>query len=102
MNLIIVTCPVSESEKIAEEILKSKLAACVNIIPGISSIYWWEGKINKDEESILFIKTTSVLTDNLINKIKEIHSYKVPEIIVLDLIKGNKDYFDWIESVVKK
>jgi len=101
MKLVIVTCPVNESEKIAECILTKKLAACVNIIPHISSIYWWEDKITKDEESILFIKTKPLLVSPLIEKIKEIHSYKVPEIIVLDIIDGNPDYFKWIQSVVQ-
>lgn len=101
MNLVIVTCPVNEIDKIAEGILTEKLAACVNIISKISSIYWWEDKINKDEEAILFIKTKSAIIPALINKIKEIHSYQVPEIIVLNITDGNPDYFKWIESVVK-
>lgn len=102
MRVVFCTCPNDKADSIAEDLLNSKLVACVNIIPLVKSKYWWEGKIETDSESLLIIKTTEELISNLINKIKEIHPYKVPEIITIEIKEGNQDYLNWISEVTKK
>jgi len=91
-----------EAEKIAETILKKKLAGCVQIIGPIKSHFWWKGKIEKEKEWLLFIKTKRKLYKEIENTIKEIHSYGVPEIIAFSIIAGNKNYLEWLKKEVKK
>src|SRR3989344_6530376 len=89
-----------EAKTIAQAVLRAKLAACVNIVPKISSSYWWKGKIETASESLLIIKTKNALIRKLIHKVKAVHSYAVPEVIALPIQEGNPDYLKWIgESV---
>jgi periplasmic divalent cation tolerance protein len=87
-----------EAKKIANGLLKEKLAACVNIIGGLQSLFWWEGKINQAREFLLIIKTRKNLAARLIKKVRSLHSYTVPEIIALPIIVGNKKYLEWIDG----
>lgn len=100
--VVFVTIPNNRTKKFVSFILENKFAACVNIVRNINSYYWWEGKICNDKESLLIIKTTKKLSNKLINEIKKIHPYKVPEIIFLPIIAGNKEYLNWIKNSVKK
>lgn len=101
-SVVLITVSSSEEgEKIARQILEKKFAACVNIVPGITSLYWWKGKIETASEFLLIVKTKMSLFDSLMSLVKKIHSYTVPEIICLPIEKGNKDYLDWIRSSVK-
>lgn len=98
----LVTVPSIEvGRDIARGLLDHKLAACVNIVPSISSIYTWEGEVCVDEELLLIIKTTESAFDELVSAVKDIHPYDVPEIIALPLAAGSKDYLQWIEQGVK-
>ena len=90
-----------EAEKISEALLKEKLAACVNIVRGVRSKYWWKGRIEKASESLLMIKTRKSKIPRLIRKVKKIHSYTVPEVIALPILQGNSDYLRWIGRSVK-
>lgn len=90
-----------EAKKISQEVLEKKLAACVSIVPSISSQYWWEGKIDSSKEVLLIIKTKKELFGKLKNSIKKIHSYTVPEIIALPIIYGNSEYLDWIDETLE-
>lgn len=101
--VVFVTVPNREiAEKIAKALIESRLAACVNIIDGLKSIYWWKGKIEEDDELLLIIKTRIEVFEELVLKIKELHPYTVPEIIGLPIIAGSKDYIDWLRNEVKR
>ncbi|MBI5574128.1 MAG: divalent-cation tolerance protein CutA [Elusimicrobia bacterium] len=89
---------IEEARKIADGVVKEKLAACVNIAGKIESVYWWQGKIEKSAEVLLIMKTKISLSKKLIKKVKSVHSYVVPEIIFLPIIAGNPDYLKWIEK----
>ncbi len=90
-----------EADKIARGLLEEKLAACVNIIEGLDSRFWWQGKIDQAKEALLIIKTRKSLFNKLAKKVKSLHSYTVPEIIALPIISGNKAYLDWINDCAK-
>lgn len=91
-----------DAEKISEILLRKKVAACVQIIENVGSHYWWEGKIEKSKEILLFIKTRAILFEKAEKIIKENHPYQVPEIISLPILKGNKDYLKWIKDETSK
>ena len=87
-----------EARLISRVLLKQRKAACINIIPGVNSLFWWQEKIDSAEESLLVIKTRAAMLDEIIQLVKEIHSNDVPEIIALPVIGGNKDYLEWIDN----
>jgi len=99
MRVILCSCPENEAEHIAKTILMDKLAACVNIIPGVRSLYVWKDQLCDEKEAILLIKSRAHLMDRLINKINESHSYDTVEIISLEIKEGDKKYLKWIEDV---
>jgi len=97
--LVLTTTPTKgEGEKIGNILIKEKKAACVSIIPCVSSIFPWEGKIEREEEAQLLIKTKKGLLEDVISIIKDNHSYNVPEIIALPILGGNKAYLEWIDK----
>lgn len=98
MRIVFCTCPKDISDTIAEAILREKLVACVNIIEEVKSKYWWNGEINTDIESLLIMKTRDDLVDSVIRKVKEVHTYQVPEIISVEIKEGNADYLEWIKK----
>jgi periplasmic divalent cation tolerance protein len=87
-----------EAAKIAKALVEAKLAGCVNIIKDIRSIYNWQGKIEDEKEVLMVVKTQKLLFDSLVKKVKELHSYTVPEIIALPIIQGSEDYLKWLEE----
>jgi len=93
--VLVTTASKEESELIAAALVESRLAACVNIFP-ISSIYRWQGQIQSDSEYQLFIKTDIQLFSDIEAKIKELHSYLVPEIIAIDIVAGSGSYLNWL------
>ena len=96
MRLVLCTCPQDSADSIADAILKDRLTACVNIIPGVKSKYWWKGQLSADSESLLIMKTRADLVTALTARIKEVHPYEVPEIIAFEIKEGNADYLRWI------
>jgi periplasmic divalent cation tolerance protein len=85
-----------EATKIAHILLKEKLIACANIVDPISSFFWWEGKIDKANEFLVIMKSRKSLFKKLSEKVKELHSYEVPEIIALSVIEGLPSYLNWL------
>lgn len=101
-SIVYVTTPNDESaKKIARSLVTAKLAACVNIIPGIQSIYQWEGRLNEDAEYLLMIKTTTDKVDELSKYVRDNHPYSVAEVISVKIENGNPPYLDWIEQASK-
>lgn len=99
MNYILIlsnTNDIKNAEIIANTLVEEKLAACVNIIPKIKSIYSWENKIVKDEEYLMLIKTKQALFEQVKEKITLLHPYEVPEIISIVINNGNNNYLEWI------
>jgi periplasmic divalent cation tolerance protein len=88
-----------EADRIARALVEEKLAACVNIAP-IRSCYLWEGKLNIEEEEQMIIKTEQAMVEQVMARIIELHSYKIPEIIVLPITSGYQPYLDWISQSV--
>lgn len=98
-SVCFVTTPTKAvAEKLAEHLVVGKLAACVNIIPQITSVYEWEGKINRDEESLMMIKTQTSMVEALIAAVKKEHPYDVPEVISVPMGEGNVDYLNWVRT----
>src|ERR1039458_6265175 len=91
----------TEAKKIGKVLLQERLAACINIFDNMSSIYWWEGKIEEANETVLIAKTTKKLFPKLSKKVKSIHSYSVPCILQLEVKDGNKEYVKWLLENVK-
>lgn len=99
--MVFVTVPgLKDGNRISKGILISRLAACVNIIPGVRSMYWWEGKIARANEAMLVVKTTRNQYRRLERKILELHPYEVPEIIAIPLVAGSPQYIEWIKREV--
>ena len=91
-----------EAVRIGRALVKAELAACVNILPGIRSIFRWAGKICDAREVLLIIKSRADLFSRLAWTVKQVHSYKVPEIIALPIVDGASDYLDWIQKMTRK
>jgi periplasmic divalent cation tolerance protein len=96
----LVTCPPDKAEDLASSIVESRLAACVNIIGRVTSVYTWEGKIEKDSEALLIIKTNRKTYDAFEKRVKELHPYDVPEIICLPIELGSSAYLAWLNQSI--
>lgn len=98
-QLILCTCPDREcAEQIARQLVEQQLAACINILPSITSVYQWQGEIETAQEHLLMIKSHRDRYAALEQKIKSIHPYDVPEIIAFMIERGSTDYLKWIDS----
>ena len=97
--VVLVTCPGrTVAERIARTLVSEGLAACVNVVPGLISIYRWQGKICRDPEVLLIIKTRRRLLHTLTDRVRVLHPYTVPEIIALPLVGGSPAYLAWVEE----
>ncbi|MFH1199172.1 MAG: divalent-cation tolerance protein CutA [Candidatus Omnitrophota bacterium] len=97
-----VTCAsFEEAQKIASGLVEKKLVACVNIIDKVSSLFWWDGKVDRAQEVLLIMKSKRTKMNQIIKTVKSGHSYKVPEIIALPIIAGYKPYLEWIDAAVR-
>jgi periplasmic divalent cation tolerance protein len=96
--VLITASSAEEGQSVARAVLSDRLAACVNIVPGVESHYWWEGKLEHAAEVLLVVKTRADLVPRLVARVKEAHSYSVPEVIALPLLEGNEDYLQWVRN----
>ena len=85
-----------EAERIGKALLERRLAACVNILPGMISHYWWQGAIERGEEVVMIVKTRASLAEGVRAAVKEMHSYTTPAILVLPIEGGERGYLDWL------
>jgi len=99
--VVFVTCPATESERIASELVEQRLAACVNIVSGVTSIYRWQGEICRDSEHLLIVKSVRNLWQTLERKVREIHPYDVPEVIAFAIDEGHAPYLTWLNNSLK-
>lgn len=89
-----------EAAKIGRALVEEELAACVNLVTGVRSIYRWKGKIEDGAEVLLVIKTRRAKIDALLARLKALHSYTVPELVAMDVVAGNPDYLAWVAECV--
>ena len=87
-----------QATAIAKALVKERLAACVNIVPGVASIYRWEGKVEEGREVLLIIKSTSSRSKKLAARVKALHTYSVPELVTIPIASGNPDYLRWVRE----
>lgn len=87
-----------EAAEIAKDIVAKKLAACVNIVRGVRSIYRWRGKTEDEEEVLLVVKSRRPIFPDLVKRVKELHRYTVPEIIALPIVEGSEEYLGWLKE----
>ena len=104
MSAIVIycTCPdIETAQRISRLAVEQRLAACINQIPGITSIYTWDGNIQEDQEVLLIVKTTEERFDEFQKLVNDEHPYDLPEIIALPVTQGSPDYLDWIKQCTK-
>jgi periplasmic divalent cation tolerance protein len=88
---------VAEARRIGRTVVEERLAACANIVPGVQSVYWWEGQIEESSEAALILKTTGARLEALVERVRELHSYDCPCIEALAVVGGNAAFLDWVE-----
>ncbi len=101
--VIFITCAnKNEAKKISAGLISAKLAACVNVVDGVESLFWWEKKVDRAREVLLIVKSKKTKLAGIIKKVRSLHSYSTPEIIALPIIGGDRQYLKWIdESLVR-
>jgi periplasmic divalent cation tolerance protein len=85
-----------EAHRVARALVEARLAACVNIVPGVRSIYHWQGSVQEDSEWMLIIKSTRPLFEQLAAELRKIHSYEVPEVLAIPVVAGDEAYLEWL------
>jgi periplasmic divalent cation tolerance protein len=98
--IVLITVPnLAAAEKVSQSLLDSHLAACVNIVPQVVSLYWWQGAVQQDGELLLVVKTrASLFQDRLVPAVQAVHPYEVPEIIALPILMGSPGYLNWLDE----
>jgi periplasmic divalent cation tolerance protein len=86
----------AEARRIGRAVVGARLAACANVIPGMRSVYWWQGKLEEGREAVLILKTTEARLEALVARVKELHSYDCPCIEALPVVGGYAPYLDWV------
>ena len=92
-----------EANRLAKTLVEKKLAACVTVLPGATSHFFWEGKLSREKEAVIIAKTTHGNAGKMINMIKKIHRYQLPEVLFFQATRGEKKYLNWVkEGCAKK
>ena len=98
MKVIFTTAPAQEAPVLAEALLKARLIGCANLLEGARSLYWWNGAIQDDKETVIFMETPDENTEGVMKMLYEIHPYDVPKIVFLDPEKVNESYLEWLNA----
>jgi periplasmic divalent cation tolerance protein len=101
MRLIFATCTPDEAESIARTLLEERLVACANLIPGVTSLYWWDDEITLDEEVMMWMEAAAESVDAATERLRELHPAEVPKIVVLDPESVDPDYISWLREVTR-
>ncbi len=97
--VVLCTCPDGETaQHLARQVVEGRLAACVNIVPGVTSVFYWEGEAQSEQEHLLVIKTSDITYTELESKLAELHPYELPEIIAVGIERGLAGFLDWIRD----
>ena len=102
IQVITTTDSREEADRIAESLLKSRLAGCVQVVGPIRSKYWWKGEVEEAEEWLCIVKTKRDLYSEVEAAVHRVHSYEIPEILGVPVVEGSKSYLDWLEAELKK
>lgn len=102
-RVVLITAPDQETaENLVRTLLEERLIACGNIMPGVTSLYWWKGAVERDTEVQIVIKTTAAKVERLLERVPELHPYEVPEVLVLRVEDGHGPYLAWVRESVDK
>lgn len=100
--VVLVTVPEgAAARQLADELIRGRQVACVNIVPAVDSIFWWRGEMDTARESLLVVKTRASRLEAVVEMVKRRHPYEVPEVIALPVVGGNPDYLEWLASEVE-
>lgn len=101
INLIYITTEdKEEAKKVSAPLIEEGLAACANIIPGMNSVFYWEGEVQSEEECILIVKTDESMNEKVMERVRSLHSYDCPCMLVLPIKDGNDDFVSWVQEQV--
>ena len=98
MHVIVTTCSPQDAKKLLQQLLIERVVACGNITASVSSMYWWKGEIQDDQESFLFMETTSTKITEALRRIEELHPYDVPKILSWEPQSVNEPYLNWLKT----
>jgi len=102
-TITFVTCrDARQGRRMAETLVRERLAACVTLVPGVTSIYRWEGKLERSRECLLVIKSRGALSRRLVARVKELHTYSVPEVVTVRIASGNPAYLRWVRESTRR
>ncbi len=99
--VVMTTANREEAVKIVRQLLQERLIACANIVGPVSSLFWWKEKIEEAEEILVFMKSREELFEELSEKVRTLHSYEVPEVLALPIVKGSPSYLEWFDASLK-
>ncbi len=99
--LYVTASDAEEAKKIGKEIVRRRLAACANVVEKIHSTYWWEGTLEEDSEALLILKSKKDKVADIIETVKDLHSYENPAVVALPVLEGSKDFLEWIDEEVR-
>lgn len=97
LRTVLMTAPDAETgESIGRRLVEERLAACANVISGVTSVYWWEGAVQRDSEALVIMKTRASVVEALAERVVALHPYEVPEVLALPVLGGFEPYIDWV------
>lgn len=98
--VVFVTAPRGKGEELAKRLVEERLAACINVLSGVASHYWWKGRVERSEEDLIILKSSVRVLDKLVARVKELHEYEVPEVIAMPIVAGYSEYLRWLRREV--